>query len=140
MSSNLTREALRGPGSPLAEHRSRPLSRIDPIALGQAGLQALALAGTAILARYAHVEEGVEGMSELAATLPHPEWNILERALGAFTDPVREGPDGPADDTAEERARADALVAMCLRARTVLARQHPDGSPLVRTGARDATG
>lgn len=126
---------MRGPGSPHAGQRARSLSQIDPIALGQAGLQALALAGTAILARYAHVEGEAEGMSELAATLPHPEWNILERALGAFTDPVRQGPDGRLDDKAEEVVRADALVAMCLRARTVLAREHPAGSPLVRTGS-----
>ncbi len=138
MSSNTTRDFPRQawplPGGP----GPRPLSGIDPVVLGQAGLQALALAGTAILARYAQVEEGADGMSELAARLPHPDRGILLRALGAFAEPAPEGDDGsrspePSDPMRDQR-RADALVAMCLRARTVLARERRAGSSMVMTG------
>jgi hypothetical protein len=109
MYSNMTRE------SSLA-----PLTEIDPIALGQAGLQALALAGTAILARYARSQDRADGMTDLEGTLPHSDWSILMRALGAFADPqaVAASPGGE-----DERRQADAVAAMCLRARTTLTRQ-----------------
>jgi hypothetical protein len=96
-----------------------PLGEIDPIALGQAGLQALALAGTAILARYAHSQDRADGMTDLEGTLPHPDWSILMRALGAFADPPASGSAGDED----VRRQADAVAAMCLRARTTLTRQ-----------------
>ena len=97
------------------------MREIDPIALGQAGLQALALAGTAILARYAHAEHGPDGMTEFEGTLPQADWTILMRALGAFADP---GEQGQPRDLDAQRRHAVALAAMCLRARTVLAREH----------------
>jgi hypothetical protein len=76
-------------------------------------------------------------MYELAARVPHPDRNILLRALGAFAEPAHEHNDGtepvPPSDPAHAR-RADAMVAMCLRARTVLARPHHSGSSMVMTG------
>jgi hypothetical protein len=108
MYSNMTRE------SSLA-----PLTEIDPIALGQAGLQALALAGTAILARYARSYDRADGMTDLEDNLPDPDWSILMRALGAFADPRPVATDGDED----VRRQADAVAAMCLRARTTLTRQ-----------------
>jgi uncharacterized protein DUF222 len=138
MSSNTTHDLPRELGSLSGGLGARPLSGIDPVVLGQAGLQALALAGTAILARYVRAEEGADGMSEIAARLPHPDRGILLRALGAFAEPVTESDveaqRSQPDDGAGERRRADALVAMCLRARTVLARQGRPGSPMVLTG------
>ncbi|WP_020576231.1 hypothetical protein [Actinopolymorpha alba] len=98
---------------------SGSLAEIDPVALGQAGLQALALAGTAILARYATVEERADGMTDLEGTLPHPQWSILMRAIGAFADPAHSHV-----LSNEDERQAEAVAAMCLRARTVLAREH----------------
>jgi hypothetical protein len=91
------------------------LAGIDPIALGQAGLQALALAGTAILARYADSGDPVGGITELRTVLPRQQWSILMRALGAFADPHDWPPDA-------DRRRAEAATVMCLHARATLTR------------------
>jgi hypothetical protein len=99
--------------------RSPALPDIDPIALGQAGLQALALAGTVIFARYSRAADSPDGVIDPQATLPRPHRDILMRALGAFAEPVPAGDVLSADD---ERRQRDALAAMCLRARTTLAR------------------
>ncbi|MEQ7007538.1 hypothetical protein ABN028_15280 [Actinopolymorpha sp. B17G11] len=96
-----------------------PLTEIDPIALGQAGLQALALAGTAILARYARSQDRADEMADLEGTLPHPDRSILMSALGAFAEPQAAASSGEED----VRRQADAVAAMCLRARTTLTRQ-----------------
>ena len=107
------------------------LREIDPIALGQAGLQALAVAGAAILARYGEASDRSDDLSDgcsdgagvLERTLPHPHWSILMRAIGAFTDPrVVAAVAGYADDRSVAPIHADALAAMCLRARTALNR------------------
>lgn len=98
---------------------SGKLDEIDPIALGHAGLQALALAGTAILARYVTTETRADGMAELEGVVPHPQWTILMRAIGAFAEPGES--DGDEDP---EGRRAAALTAMCSRARTTLTREH----------------
>lgn len=98
------------------------LSEIDPIALGQAGLQALALAGTAILARYADNGEPVGAITDLRSVLPRQQWSILLRALSAFADPHDWPPDA-------DRRRAEAATAMCRHARATLTRPN-------RTAAR----
>jgi hypothetical protein len=156
MSSNTTHDLPREPWRLSGDLDARQLPGIDPIVLGQAGLQALALAGTAILARYARIDEGTDGMYELEARVPHPDRGILLRALGAFAEPTTDGHHAaeghdpaegcdPAEgqdasgraapaDPAGARRRADALLAMCLRARTVLARQGRPGSSMVLTG------
>ena len=67
---------------------SGKLDEIDAVALGQAGLQALALAGTAILARYVSTESHADGMAELEGVVPHPQWMILMRAISAFSEPA----------------------------------------------------
>jgi hypothetical protein len=91
------------------------LSEIDPIALGQAGLQALALAGTAILARHVASGDSVGTITELRSVLPRQQWSILLRALGAFADPRDWPPDA-------DRRRAEAATVMCLHARATLTR------------------
>lgn len=107
------------------------MSDIDPIALGQAGLQALALAGTAILARHARIAERPDRMSDLEAYVPQAEVRILRAALGAFAEPAP-----AASGVAERRRMGDAMAAMCLRARTALARaEHlAGGAPPARRG------
>ncbi|GAA2760655.1 hypothetical protein [Actinopolymorpha rutila] len=103
------------------------LDEIDAVALGQAGLQALALAGTAILARYVTTESHADGMTELEGVVPHPQWTILMRAISAFSEPApgdgaaalgESGESDPGD------RQAAALTAMCRRARTTLTREH----------------
>jgi hypothetical protein len=89
---------------------------VDAVALGQAGLQALALAGAAILARHTSVEVRADGMAEVEGTLPLAQWGILMRALGAFADP------GGSLVKTEQQRREDALVALCLQARAALER------------------
>lgn len=102
------------------------LDEIDAVALGQAGLQALALAGTAILARYVTTESHADGMTELEGVVPHPQWTILMSAISAFSEPARgdaaaRGEFGEPDPGDRQAA---ALTAMCRRARTTMTREH----------------
>jgi hypothetical protein len=102
------------------------LDEIDAVALGQAGLQALALAGTAILARYVTTESHADGMAELEGVVPHPQWTILMRAISAFSEPATGSGAGLGEcgepDPGDRQAAA--LTAMCRRARTTLTREH----------------
>jgi hypothetical protein len=107
------------------------LPDIDAVALGQAGLQALALAGTAILARHTSVELRADGVSEVEGTLPLAQWGIVMRALGAFADP------GGSLVKTEQQRREEAFVAMCVQARAAL--EKGSGSRLGPSPRRSAS-
>lgn len=98
------------------------LPDIDAVALGHAGLQALALAGTAILARHASVDLRADGMADIEGTLPLAEWGVVMRALGAFADP------GGDLVRTEKQRREEAFVAMCVQARAGLEKGHRLGT------------
>lgn len=98
------------------------LPDIDAVALGQAALSALALAGTAILARHATVELRSDGVSDIEGTLPLAEWGVVMRALGAFADP------GGDLVKTEKQRREEAFIAMCVQARAALEKGHRLGS------------
>lgn len=85
---------------------------IDPVQLGHAGLNALALAGTAIVAHYSSLTCTPSGVVDPDARMPTEVGDVLARALGAFVDRT-EG----AESLDVVQRQAEALAAMVEHAR-----------------------
>lgn len=90
---------------------------VDPVQLGRAGLNALALAGTAIVAHYSTLTCTADGVVDPEARMPAEVGEVLTRALGAFADR------GAKEHTVDPIQReANALAAMVEHARLHSAR------------------
>lgn len=108
---------------------SKDVMDIDPIQLGHAGLNALALAGTAIVAHYSSLTCTPDGVVDPDERMPAEMGDVLARALGAFAD---RGESSEALDLVQRRAAAlDAMVEHA-RLHSTRARR-----PLGYPGARD---
>lgn len=127
-----------------SEIAPRSVLDVDPVALGRAGMDALAIAGTAVLAHYASTDPfdpadaapppgasqpgpnqpGITDLARLCATpdLPEEVGRVLAHALGAFgATPIRSVSARGVEDSGASVAAA--LTAMSQRAFDVAARR-----------------